>query len=61
MRVHGSSSVRGTDASASISDPAAREYMRAFRKDAIPAEAIARAISYAISQPADLDGDGGCA
>ncbi|WP_375754274.1 SDR family oxidoreductase [Corallococcus exercitus] len=39
----------------SISDPAAREYMRDFRKDAIPAEAIARAISYAISQPADVD------
>lgn len=39
----------------SISDPASREYMREFRKDAIPADAIARAISYAISQPADVD------
>ncbi|RKH48702.1 SDR family oxidoreductase [Corallococcus sp. AB049A] len=38
-----------------ISDPASREYMREFRKDAIPADAIARAISYAISQPADVD------
>ncbi|RKG69668.1 SDR family oxidoreductase [Corallococcus sp. CA054B] len=39
----------------SISDPASREYMREFRKDAIPADAIARAIRYAISQPADVD------
>ncbi|RKG62633.1 SDR family oxidoreductase [Corallococcus sp. AB011P] len=39
----------------SISDPASREYMREFRKDAIPADAIARAIGYAISQPADVD------
>ncbi|NOK11232.1 SDR family oxidoreductase [Corallococcus exercitus] len=39
----------------SISDAASREYMREFRKDAIPADAIARAISYAISQPAEVD------
>jgi NADP-dependent 3-hydroxy acid dehydrogenase YdfG len=29
--------------------------MREFRKIAIPAEAIARAIAYAIDQPADVD------
>ncbi|RKH40838.1 SDR family oxidoreductase [Corallococcus sicarius] len=39
----------------SISDPEARDVMRDFRKDAIPAEAIARSIAYAISQPADVD------
>ncbi|WP_338867713.1 SDR family oxidoreductase [Myxococcus stipitatus] len=39
----------------SISDTNAREVMREFRKVAIPAEAVARSISYAISQPADVD------
>lgn len=39
----------------SISDPVGREEMRAFRKIAIPASAIARAISFAVSQPADVD------
>ncbi|RKG81782.1 SDR family oxidoreductase [Corallococcus terminator] len=39
----------------SISDPNAREVMREFRKGAIPAEAVARSISYAIAQPADVD------
>ncbi|TSC25184.1 SDR family oxidoreductase [Corallococcus sp. Z5C101001] len=39
----------------SISDSEAREVMRDFRKGAIPAEAIARSIAYAISQPADVD------
>ncbi len=29
--------------------------MREFRRIAIPAEAIARAIAYAIEQPADVD------
>ena len=29
--------------------------MREFRKISIPAEAIARAIAYAIEQPADVD------
>lgn len=39
----------------SISDPVAREGMRAFRKDAIAPEAIARAIHFAIEQPDDVD------
>lgn len=39
----------------SISDPLARETMRAFRRDAIPPDAIARAIHFAIEQPADVD------
>ncbi|RKH34713.1 SDR family oxidoreductase [Corallococcus praedator] len=39
----------------SISDPNAREVMREFRKGAIPAEAVARSIAYAIAQPADVD------
>ncbi|RYZ43092.1 MAG: SDR family oxidoreductase [Myxococcaceae bacterium] len=39
----------------SISDPDAREVMRGFRKGAIPAEAVARSIAYAIAQPADVD------
>lgn len=39
----------------SISDPAARQGMDEFRKTAIPAEAIARAIAYAIEQPAEVD------
>lgn len=39
----------------SISDEGGREEMRSFRKIAIPAEAIARAIAYAVEQPADVD------
>ncbi|WP_244238336.1 short-chain dehydrogenase [Corallococcus terminator] len=39
----------------SISDPNARAYMRESRRDAIPAEAVARSIAYAISQPADVE------
>jgi NADP-dependent 3-hydroxy acid dehydrogenase YdfG len=39
----------------SISDAGGREEMREFRKISIPATAIARAISYAIEQPADVD------
>lgn len=39
----------------SISDEGGREEMRAFRKIAIPASAIARAISFAIAQPAGVD------
>lgn len=39
----------------SISDPVGREEMRNFRKVAIPAAAIARAISFAVAQPADVD------
>jgi NADP-dependent 3-hydroxy acid dehydrogenase YdfG len=39
----------------SISDPSARAVMRDFRSVAIPADAIARAIAYAVSQPDDVD------
>jgi NADP-dependent 3-hydroxy acid dehydrogenase YdfG len=39
----------------SISDPAGREEMRAFRSVSIKPEAIARAIRFAIEQPADVD------
>ncbi|MEU6082182.1 SDR family oxidoreductase [Streptomyces sp. NPDC047108] len=38
-----------------ISDPAAREAMRAYRSVALPASAIADAIAYAISQPPQVD------
>lgn len=47
--------VTTSDLAESISDPIAREAMRGFRKDAIPAAAIARAISFAVAQPADVD------
>jgi len=39
----------------SISDEGGREEMREFRKVAIGADAIARAIAYAMEQPADVD------
>lgn len=39
----------------SISDPVGREEMRGFRKISIKPEAIARAIEFAIQQPADVD------
>ena len=39
----------------SISDEAGRNEMKTFRKIAIPADAIARAIAYAIEQPNDVD------
>lgn len=39
----------------SISDDLARDTMREFRKGAIKPEAIARAIAFAIEQPADVD------
>jgi NADP-dependent 3-hydroxy acid dehydrogenase YdfG len=38
-----------------ISDPGAQTYMKAFRRNLIPADAIARAISFALDQPADVD------
>lgn len=38
-----------------ISDPGAQDAMRAYRRNAIPADAIARAISFAVGQPADVD------
>jgi NADP-dependent 3-hydroxy acid dehydrogenase YdfG len=39
----------------SITDPTAAAGMREFRSIAIPPEAIARAIAYAVEQPADVD------
>lgn len=39
----------------SISDAPSREAMKAFRKVAITPDAIARAIAYAVEQPADVD------
>lgn len=39
----------------SISDPAGREEMRSFRQISIKPDAIARAIEFAIQQPADVD------
>lgn len=38
-----------------ISDPSARDAMKAFRRIALQPEAIARAIAYAIAQPDDVD------
>jgi NADP-dependent 3-hydroxy acid dehydrogenase YdfG len=39
----------------SITDAGAREMMRAYRAAAIPPEAIAGAIAYALAQPSDVD------
>ncbi|WP_080835693.1 SDR family oxidoreductase [Cohnella massiliensis] len=39
----------------SITDDKARQLMKEYRRDAIPASAIARAIAYAIEQPAYVD------
>lgn len=39
----------------SIGDPAAREAMKSYRAEALPASAIAEAIAYAVSQPARVD------
>lgn len=39
----------------SISDPTGREEMRSFRRISIKPDAIARAIEFAIQQPADVD------
>lgn len=39
----------------SITDDKAKQLMKEYRRDAIPASAIARAIAYAIEQPADVD------
>ncbi|QRK06564.1 SDR family oxidoreductase [Archangium violaceum] len=39
----------------SISDPLAQKTMKDFRRIAIPADSVARAIAFAIEQPADVD------
>lgn len=38
-----------------ITDPVAREAMRTYRQAALPADAIARAVSFALAQPLDVD------
>ncbi|MFJ8655572.1 SDR family oxidoreductase [Streptomyces rochei] len=38
-----------------LSDPTAREAMKAYRAVALPASAIAEAIAYALSQPSEVD------
>lgn len=38
-----------------ITDPVAAELMVGYRRRAIPADAVARAVSFAIAQPADVD------
>ncbi|WP_110707022.1 SDR family oxidoreductase [Salinicola sp. CR57] len=47
--------VTESDLADSITDPTAQEAMRTFRQGAIPAEAIARSIAFAIEQPATVD------
>jgi NADP-dependent 3-hydroxy acid dehydrogenase YdfG len=44
-----------TELADSISDEQGREEMKAFRRIAIPPDAIARAIAFAIEQPEDVD------
>ena len=39
----------------SISDPVAAELMRTYRRNALPADAVAAAISYALGQPEGVD------
>ncbi|MEV0614019.1 SDR family oxidoreductase [Nonomuraea sp. NPDC050404] len=39
----------------SITDPSAREAMRTYRAETIPADSIAEGISYALAQPAGVD------
>ncbi|MET3848699.1 SDR family oxidoreductase [Paenibacillus sp. OAE614] len=39
----------------SITDDGARDFMKTYRRNALPASAIARAIAYAIEQPVDVD------
>ncbi|MFD6138100.1 SDR family oxidoreductase [Promicromonospora sp. NPDC060271] len=38
-----------------ISDPATQDFVRVYRRNIIPADAIARAISFALDQPSDVD------
>lgn len=47
--------VTTSDLADTISDPSARAAMRDFRRVAIPADAIARAIAFAVEQPDDVD------
>lgn len=47
--------VTESELSEGISDPVAREAMKAYRAVALPASAIAEAIAYAVAQPAGVD------
>lgn len=47
--------VTESELASTITDPKAKAGMDEFRKVAIPAEAIARSIAFAIEQPADVD------
>jgi NADP-dependent 3-hydroxy acid dehydrogenase YdfG len=47
--------VTESELAGTITDPFARQRMEGFRSVAIPADAIASAIEYAISQPEDVD------
>lgn len=47
--------VTASELADSISDAAARKGMEEFRKGAIPADAVARAIAFAVEQPGDVD------
>ncbi len=47
--------VTASELADSISDAEARELMKTYRRDALPASAIASAIAYAIGQPTDID------
>lgn len=47
--------VTTSELAGTITDPASQEFMKTFRAIALPAEAIANAIAYAISQPKDVD------
>ncbi|MEI2582607.1 hypothetical protein [Scytonema sp. PRP1] len=44
-----------SELASTITDAEAAEWVEEFRDSAIPAEAIARAITFAIEQPADVD------
>jgi len=46
-----------TEVTEGSSDEATRAYMREFYKIAVPAESVARAIAYAIAEPADVEID----
>ena len=47
--------VVGSELADTISDPSTRTAMNEFRKVALEPAAIARAVAYAIEQPADVD------
>ncbi|WP_164701755.1 SDR family oxidoreductase [Modestobacter sp. KNN46-3] len=47
--------VTESELAGTISDPGAQELMRSYRANAIPADAVAGAISYALAQPAAVD------